>query len=313
MPATESSEQGEERVFRQVAAAKSPWRVSARPKAFGRVNTTVGCPHAIPRRRLPPAGGAATRRLGARRETRWYLVLPAGLVLLGVSMMCASVQSAPYDAQRARLIREIAADVEATRDYLGFATLDERVTSALARVRRDRFVPIAQRSQAYANRPLPIGYGQTISQPYIVAIMTHLVQPDADDVIFELGTGSGYQAAVLAELVRHVYSMEIIEALGTRARQTLHAQGYDNVEVRVGDGYNGWQEHAPFDGIVVTAASDHIPPPLVRQLKPGGRMVIPVGSPFLTQELVVVTKLSDGAVRTRKVLPVRFVPLTGSH
>lgn len=218
-----------------------------------------------------------------------------------------------YESQRSRMVHEVAAGVLSTRDHLGVAVLDERVTEALERVPRHRFVPVAQRDRAYLNRPLPIGHGQTISQPYIVAIMTHLLDPQPEDVVFELGTGSGYQAAILAELVGRVYSMEIIEPLGERARDTLRQQGHDNVEVRVGDGYHGWPEHAPFDAIVVTAAGDHIPPPLIQQLKPGGRMVIPVGNRFLTQELMVVEKVEDGSIRTRKVLPVRFVPLTGGH
>jgi len=239
-----------------------------------------------------------------------------GIWLFGaalVAMPVGGVGAAPYDSQRARLVREVAADVEATRDHLGVAVLDPRVMAALGQVPRHRFVPDAERSRAYRNRPLPVGYGQTISQPYIVAIMTHLLRPAADDVVFELGTGSGYQAAILAELVGEVYTVEIVEELGERAARTLHRLGYDNVEVRIGDGYYGWEEHAPFDGIVVTAAGDHVPPPLVRQLKPGGRMVMPVGSPFLTQELIVVEKRPNGSVQTRSVLPVRFVPLTGGH
>jgi protein-L-isoaspartate(D-aspartate) O-methyltransferase len=180
-------------------------------------------------------------------------------------------------------------------------------------VPRHEFVPERLRRQAYANRPLPIGYGQTISQPYIVALMTDLVEPGADDRVLEIGTGSGYQAAVLATLVGEVYTIEIIEPLGLAARARLERLGYDNVEVRLGDGYYGWPERAPFDAIVVTAAASHVPPPLIQQLKPGGRMVIPVGSRFLVQQLVLVTKDADGRVTTRQLLPVRFVPLTGEH
>ncbi|MDQ2694459.1 MAG: protein-L-isoaspartate(D-aspartate) O-methyltransferase [Pseudomonadota bacterium] len=204
-------------------------------------------------------------------------------------------------------------DVRYTSDYLGRDTLDPGVKAVMARVPRHEFVPAEVRASAYENRPLPIGHGQTISQPYIVAIMTDLLAVEADDVVFELGTGSGYQAAVLAGLVKHVYTMEIIEPLGGRARDTLKRLGYDNVTVRVGDGYHGWPEQAPFDAIIVTAAGDHIPPPLVQQLKPGGRMLIPVGGRFFTQQLMLVEKQADGAVRSRSILPVRFVPITGRH
>jgi protein-L-isoaspartate(D-aspartate) O-methyltransferase len=158
---------------------------------------------------------------------------------------------------------------------------------------------------------LPIGHGQTISQPYIVALMTQLAAPGRDDRVLEVGTGSGYQAAVLAMLAGEVYSIEIIEPLAATARQRLRA--YPNVRTRVGDGYYGWKEAAPFDAIVVTAAAGNVPPPLVAQLKPGGRMVVPVGSSFFTQRLLLVTKDAKGRVRTRSVLPVRFVPLTGDH
>lgn len=211
------------------------------------------------------------------------------------------------------MIREIASDVQATRQQLGKANLDERVVQALRSIPRHEFVPASYRSRAYENRPLPIGFGQTISQPYIVAIMTDLLQLRPTDTVFELGTGSGYQAAVLAAVAGQVYSMEIIPELGERAADTLRRLGYRNVTVRVGDGYFGWQEHAPFDAIMVTAAGDHIPPPLIRQLKPGGRMIIPVGSRFFTQQLVLLEKLQEGGVRSREILPVSFVPITGSH
>jgi protein-L-isoaspartate(D-aspartate) O-methyltransferase len=184
---------------------------------------------------------------------------------------------------------------------------------ALGEVERHEFVPRGQQANAYANRPLPIGHGQTISQPYIVALMTDLVDPQPDQVVLEVGTGSGYQAAVLARLVREVYSIEIIEELATEAGARLERLGFDNVTTRLGDGYYGWEEHAPFDAIVVTAAASHVPPPLVAQLKPGGRMVIPVGSRFLTQYLLLVEKTADGEILTRQITAVRFVPLTGDH
>ena len=231
----------------------------------------------------------------------------------GLALVAACVEAADYEQARQRLMEEIKDDVRLTSRHLGKQELDERVLEALGTVPRHAFVPPQERPYAYQNRPLPIGYGQTISQPYIVAIMTDLLDPQPDDVVFELGTGSGYQAAVLAELVEQVYTMEIIEPLAERARETLRELGYQNVTVRVGDGYYGWEEHAPFDGIVVTAAGDHIPPPLVQQLKPGGRMVIPVGSRFFTQQLILVEKQEDGTVRSREILPVSFVPLTGGH
>jgi protein-L-isoaspartate(D-aspartate) O-methyltransferase len=218
-----------------------------------------------------------------------------------------------YIRQRAALIEEITDDVRATASYLGRHELDPRVLTALGEVPRHDFLPWSERDHAYRNQPLPIGYGQTISQPYIVAIMTDLLDPEPDDRVLEIGTGSGYQAAVLAKLVREVYTIEIIEPLGRSAAERLRALGYENVITRIGDGYYGWPDKGPFDGIVVTAAADHVPPPLLAQLKSGGRMVIPVGSRFLTQQLVLITKNEDGTLQTRQLLPVRFVPLTGSH
>ena len=211
------------------------------------------------------------------------------------------------------MLREIEDDVRLTSRALGREKLDPRVLQALGSVPRHALVPGDVVDAAYENRPLPIGHGQTISQPYIVAIMTDLLDTGPDSRVLEIGTGSGYQAAVLAELVAQVYTMEIIEPLGERARRQLDELGYDNITVRIGDGYHGWEEHAPFDGIVVTAAASHVPPPLIRQLKPGGRMIIPVGSRFLVQQLVLVEKDAKGKVVTRQILPVRFVPLTGSH
>jgi protein-L-isoaspartate(D-aspartate) O-methyltransferase len=174
-------------------------------------------------------------------------------------------------------------------------------------------VPEGQRRNAYENRPLPIGHGQTISQPYIVAVMTELARPKPDDVVLEIGTGSGYQAAVLAELTKAVYTIEIVEPLAKRAKETLARLGYGTVKTRTGDGYYGWEEGGPYDAILVTAAADHIPPPLIRQLKPGGRMVIPIGASFATQELMLVDKQPDGSISTRQLMAVRFVPLTGGH
>jgi protein-L-isoaspartate(D-aspartate) O-methyltransferase len=216
-------------------------------------------------------------------------------------------------AQRAAMVRVVAEDLHASANYLGTDRLDPRVLDALGRVPRHAFVPPEERDQAYENRPLPIGWGQTISQPYIVAVMTHLLALEPGDRVFELGTGSGYQAAVLAELGAEVFTMEIIEPLGEQAAATLREQGYAGVSARVGDGYDGWPGRAPFDAIIVTAAGDHVPPPLIQQLRPGGRLVMPVGSRFLTQQLTLVEKGEEGDLTSRALLPVQFVPLTGGH
>jgi len=202
----------------------------------------------------------------------------------------------------------------ATQRWTGSeAVHDPRALDSLRKTPRHRFVSAELVSYAYDDRPLPIGYGQTISQPYIVAKMTELLEPRGDHHILEIGTGSGYQAAVLSPLVAQVYTIEIIEPLGITARQRLAALGYKNVAVRVGDGYFGWPEKAPFDGIIVTAAANHIPPSLIEQLKPGGLMVIPVGNPFQTQMLLLVTKGSRGPrdLQVRSLMPVAFVPLVG--
>jgi protein-L-isoaspartate(D-aspartate) O-methyltransferase len=210
-----------------------------------------------------------------------------------------------YAAARARL-------VDSLRGYA--RSMDEgadaRVLAAMGSVPRHEFVPAGQRGAAYRDYPLPIGEGQTISQPTIVAMMTHLLKPEPGDVMLEVGTGSGYQAAVLSRLVGHVYSIEIVEALARRSARRLDELGYDNVTVRHGDGYAGWPQHGPFDGIIVTAGAKHVPPSLVAQLKPGGRMVIPVGSSLGTQELKLIVKDAQGRVTSRTITPVRFVPLT---
>ena len=225
----------------------------------------------------------------------------------------AASDDARHAASRAALLREIESDAKDTASATGRERFDAHVMAALGEVPRHRFVPAAAQAQAYDNRPLDIGYGQTISQPYIVALMTDLLQPKPGDKVLELGTGSGDQAAVLAELVQHVYSIEIVAPLAQAADARLSELGYRNVSVKTGDGYYGWPEHAPFDAIVITAAAASIPPPLVQQLKPGGRMVIPVGAPFTVQTLMLVEKRADGTVGTRQLLPVRFVPLTGKR
>ncbi|HEX4943627.1 MAG TPA: protein-L-isoaspartate(D-aspartate) O-methyltransferase [Usitatibacteraceae bacterium] len=218
-----------------------------------------------------------------------------------------------HDSPRRQMVEQIVAIARDAGADTGKAAIDERVLAAMSRVPRHRFVPPDQERNAYANRPLPIGHGQTISQPYIVALMTDLLEVKPDHAVLEIGTGSGYQAAILATLARTVCTIEIIAPLAREAEERLGRQGFAQVRTRVGDGYYGWEECGPFDGIIVTAAAGQVPPPLVRQLKPGGRMVIPVGAPFLTQQLMLVEKNRDGTILTRQILPVRFVPLTGAH
>ena len=206
------------------------------------------------------------------------------------------------------MVSEVDALYAETRAETGLSSMSPAVRAALGKVERHRLVPASQVPLAYRNHPLPIGSGQTISQPYIVALSTDLLQPQPQHVVLDVGTGSGYQAAVLAEIVKQVYSIEIVETLGKTAAARLAEMGYRNIEVKIGDGYRGWPEKAPFDGIVVTAAAPRVLPALVEQLKPGGRMVIPVGGGDI-QYLKLVTKRADGGYDERNVLPVRFVPL----
>ncbi len=284
----------------------------------------------VPDRRRPaiPAGGPranirpAVRR--GRRGRRGPLgpggLIPAGGLLLVLCLLAggacpsqssrdgqppgkapaADQPSDPHAVARARMV----AEQLRARDII-----DPRVLAAMGRVPRHEFVPEGLRDYAYSDGPLPIGHGQTISQPYIVALMTQLARPRTGARALDIGTGSGYQAAVLAELTGQVYSIEILCPLADEARERLTRLGCANVEVRCGDGYRGWSEHAPFDLIILAAAPDHVPQPLIEQLAPGGRLVLPVGSLF--QELVVVEKDSLGAVRQREIIPVRFVPMTG--
>ena len=214
-----------------------------------------------------------------------------------------------YEIAHWEMIADINAMVADTRSYTGIAALDEKVIQAMAVVPRHEFVPRSLREFAYLNNPLPIGEGQTISQPYIVALMTHLMNVDKGAAVLEVGTGSGYQAAVLARLARHVYTIEIIETLGRRAENTLARLGFDNVTVKIGDGYAGWKEHAPFDAIIVTAAPEEVPQPLIEQLKTGARLVIPVGPQHGYQSLQVLEKQETGEIKITDILPVGFVPL----
>ncbi len=229
---------------------------------------------------------------------------------LGTSAVSSACAGPDWDAQRQALAREVEEQIRETGDFTGRTSLDAAVLQAIREVPRHEFVPLAYRASAYANRPLPIGEGQTISQPYIVALMTELADVGPESRVLEIGTGSGYQAAVLARIVERVYTIEIVESLGARAKETLARLGYDNVTVRIGDGYGGWPEAAPFDAIIVTAAPDKVPQPLVGQLAVGGRLVIPVGSQTGAQSLEVLEKGEDGTVTSRHVLPVRFVPFT---
>ena len=229
-------------------------------------------------------------------------------------LVCPAVQAGDEYAQRRQhMVDEIKAMTVDTRFETGKTALDARVLAAMGKVERHKFVPPNAVADAYQNRPLPIGYGQTISQPYIVAIMTDLMRVRPNDAVLEIGTGSGYQAAILAELAKSVYTIEIIEPLGKQAHERLQRLGFRNVLTKVGDGYYGWEQYAPFDSIIVTAAASQIPPPLIKQLKPGGRMVIPVGAQFLTQYLMLVEKKADGTISSKQILPVSFVPLTGGH
>jgi protein-L-isoaspartate(D-aspartate) O-methyltransferase len=219
----------------------------------------------------------------------------------------------PYVRERDALLKEIDAMARDTGAETGRAVFSERVMAAMARVPRHSFVPATYSTLAYANQPLPIGHGQTISQPYIVALMTDLLDTKPGDAVLEIGTGSGYQAAVLAELVRQVYSIEIVAPVANRAAALLQQLGYKNIATRINDGYNGWPERAPFDAIIVTAAAPQVPPALIAQLKPGGRMVIPVGEISDVQFLLVLAKRANGTISTERSLPVRFVPLTRNN
>jgi protein-L-isoaspartate(D-aspartate) O-methyltransferase len=231
--------------------------------------------------------------------------------LLNAAALAAEIEE--FAVARDRMVATIRSNADHVGTLAGRTGISQRVLDIMGTVPRHKFVPDDVRASAYDDRPLPIGFGQTISQPYIVALMTDLLDVKPGGVVLEVGTGSGYQAAVLAPLAARVFTIEIVPELAERAHDRLKELAYVNVHVRTGDGYYGWQEEAPFDGIVVTAAASHIPPPLIRQLRPGGRMVIPVGGPFFVQQLMLVEKGEDGRVTSRQILPVRFVPLTGGR
>ena len=212
------------------------------------------------------------------------------------------------ESSRRHMLAAISTAMLQLREVIGKAALDERVMSALAKVPRHEFVPVELQCYAYANIPLPIGFDKTISQPFIVGLMTDLLDIGANDAVLEIGTGLGYQTAILAHLAHKVYSIEIVEELGREAKRRLRQQGYTNIELRIANGYNGWSEHAPFDKVIVTAAPDLIPAPLIHQLKTGGKMVIPAGLPD-DQRLILLERHIDGRVTTKEILPVRFSQL----
>lgn len=251
------------------------------------------------------------------KSHRRSIALPGWTMLMLMLLVLICVEVTANDTihanRRAAMIADIEADILYTYRETGRQAFDPRVMKTMASIERHQFVPDDLESSAYENRPLPIGYGQTISQPYIVALMTDLLELDGNDVVLEIGTGSGYQAAILSNLVKEVYTIEIIAPLAELAKTRLSRLGFNNVTTRLADGYYGWEEQAPFDAIVVTAAAGQVPPPLIDQLRPGGRMVIPVGSRFFVQQLLLVQKAMDGKVKTRQILPVRFVPLTGNR
>jgi protein-L-isoaspartate(D-aspartate) O-methyltransferase len=250
-------------------------------------------------------GGGFLQNARQVREAGSPMLTAARSICALLALAFAAPAGADEAAERAAMVRTIERHARDTGTVIAPSVLE-----VMGATERHRFVPERVRRAAHADRPLPIGYGQTISQPFIVALMTELLDVGSDDAVLEIGTGSGYQAAVLAPLVARVCSIEIVPELGQSAADRLRALGYRNVEVKVADGYHGWPDCGPFDGIVVTAAADHVPPPLVAQLKPGGRMVIPVGGGFATQFLTLVEKTAGGEVQARQLLPVRFVPLT---
>ncbi len=231
-------------------------------------------------------------------------------LILVFAFISPAIAGDDYATAREVMVEEIMATVRYTSEYTGKTSLSKRVMEVMARVPRHEFVNTEMRPFAYQNEALPIASNQTISQPYIVALMTDLADVDAQDTVLEIGTGSGYQAAVLAELGHQVYSIEIIESLGKQASSTLQRLGYKNIFLRIGDGYHGWPEAAPFDAILVTAAPETVPEALLEQLRPGGKLVIPVGEQGRVQTLRLLEKDEQGEITKRDILPVGFVPLT---
>ena len=229
-----------------------------------------------------------------KKYRRFVLVLFCLLILFQAA-------GADYRKERKRLVEN---------HIIREGIKDPLVIESMLTVPREEFVPDNLKKKAYLNQALPVGYGQTISQPYIVALMTELLGVDGDDTVLEIGTGSGYQAAVLAQIVKEVYTIEIIKPLGIKAEKRLKRLGYSNISSKIGDGYFGWEAYATFDAIIVTAAADHIPPPLIKQLKKGGKMCIPVGQPYFTQVLKLLEKDEQGKIHIYDIIPVIFVPFT---
>ena len=263
----------------------------------------------LPGRRSKPLGEEQLRRISHACKacyliSRWRCPSGRRIACHGNRPMRAE----EFDILRRHMLAEISACTLQLGDTIGRPAIDKRVMMALEKVPRHEFVPVELQLYAYANIPLPIGFDKTISQPFIVALMTDLLDIAAGDAVLEIGTGLGYQAAVLAQLAKQVYSMEIIEELGQEAKRRLREQGCNNVELRIGNGYQGWSEHSPFDKIIVTAAPDLIPPPLIHQLKAGGKMVIPAGLPE-AQQLILLEKHDNGRVTTKEILAVRFSQL----
>lgn len=257
---------------------------------------------------MSSVGRTRTQGIGHWNDVR----VSISISLVALFLICGRVDAQADDETQAA--REGMVRIQIAGSLFGRTPVtDEAVLKAMRTVQRHKFVPPSVAGSAYADTPLPIGHAQTISQPYIVAYMTEALRPKPGDIVLEVGTGSGYQAAVLGEIVAKVYTIEIVPELGKAADALLHELGYENVQVRVGDGYLGWPEYAPFDGIIVTAAPDHIPEPLLEQLKPGGRLVIPVGPEHQTQTLLVLEKQRDGSVVSEEKMLVRFVPLTGDE
>jgi protein-L-isoaspartate(D-aspartate) O-methyltransferase len=240
--------------------------------------------------------------------------LCAALLVAGLAMP-ARGQNGDIDYARARALMVQTIQIEAllSSEITGIEQIDARILEVMAEVPRHDFVPAELQPYAYGNHPLPVGHAQNLAAPFLVALMTHLIDPKPGDVVFETGTGAGYHAAVLARLVDKVYSVEVVEPLAMSAAATLKRLGYDRVEAKAGDGYYGWPSKAPFDAIIVKEALDHVPPPLLEQLKPGGRMVIPLGSELNGQYLTLVEKALDGTISKRRVLPVRFSVLQGGQ
>ena len=268
---------------------------------------------------LAPAGRDVVRNsiMGYSRAMR--AILTATLFVSGLFAALAAADAVgaaeglDYEDQRATLMRNVEAHAKILKEFAGLKPPSGRVLRAMGDVPRHEFLPEELKPFAYLNRPLPLGFGQNISEPYLIALMTDLAKISADDIVFETGTGAGYHGAILAKLAKRVYSVEIIKPLARQAAKTLSRLGFDNVEVRLGDGYFGWAEHGPYDAMIIKESMAYIPAPLLNQLKPGGRMVVPLGPANGQQYLTLIRKGLNGRIRQRRILPVRFSPLQGGE